>query len=75
MNITQQIQEKIQNEPTLRIGDFSDSIKIGGKKYIYWNNSKTIEINEKEQTIKRIANTNQWIRELDFLKNMDGMKN
>lgn len=66
MNTTQ-IQKAIANKPTLRIGEFSKSVKIIGKKYIYWNNLKVVEINETNGTLTRIAEKNTWIRELDFL--------
>jgi len=65
MNTTQ-IQKIIENEPTLKIGEFSESVKISGKKYIYWNNEKVVEINEKTGKMTRIAEFNTWIKSLDI---------
>lgn len=38
------------------IGEFSENVKINGKKYIFINNERMIEIDEKTQSMKMTVN-------------------
>jgi len=57
-----QIQKIIENEPTLKICEFSESVKITGKKYIFWNGLRIAEIsNEKIKTLEESNGQNYMI--------------
>ena len=59
---TKQIQKVIENEPTLEIREFSESVKITGKKYIFWNGLRIAEISkEKIKTMEESNGQNYMI--------------
>lgn len=57
--MNQTIEQLIEKQPTLRIGEFSENTSISGQKFIFWNNVRIAKIQDgKITTLKSSNHTN-----------------